>query len=85
MKSKVYFTRELTPEAVVKLSLRRGDVLFLLSDGVDGEGVLRQSRLSPDAPPGELAAEILEMAGGGAEDDATAAVIRLRPADLCQS
>ena len=76
---------EETREAVVKLSLRRGEVLILLSDGVDGEGVLRQSRLSPDAPPGELAAEILEMAGGGAEDDATAAVIRLRPADLCQS
>ncbi len=68
-------------ETVEKLSLCRGEVLILLSDGVDGEDVLRQSNLTPDGPPGELAAEILEK-GGGAEDDATAAVIRLRPTSL---
>ena len=65
-----------------KLSLRRGEVLILLSDGVDGEDALRLSDLSPDAPPGELAAEILERGCGRGEDDATAAVIRLRPASL---
>ena len=65
-----------------KLSLRRGEVLILLSDGVDGEGIQHLSMLSPDAPPGELAAEILEKGCGSAEDDATAAVIRLRPASL---
>ncbi len=65
-------------ETVEKLSLRRGEVLILLSDGVDGEDALRHEDLTPDGPPGELAAKLLER-GGGAEDDATAAVIRLRP------
>lgn len=65
-----------------KLSLRRGEVLIMLSDGVDGEGIQHLLDLSPDAPPGELAAEILERGCGSAEDDATAAVIRLRPASL---
>ena len=65
-----------------KLSLRRGEVLIMLSDGVDGEGTQHLLDLSPDAPPGELAAEILERGCGGAEDDATAVVIRLRPASL---
>ncbi len=62
-----------------KLSLRRGETLILLSDGLDGEAVLSRTHLTPDAPPGELAAKILESGGGDAEDDATAAVIRLRP------
>jgi hypothetical protein len=66
-------------ETVDKLSLRRGEVLILLSDGVDGEEILRQSVLTPEAPPGELAAKILEIGGGEAEDDATVAAIRLRP------
>ena len=65
-----------------KLSLRRGEVLILLSDGVDGEGIQHLLDLSPDAPPGELAAKILEKGSASAEDDATAAVIRLRPACL---
>ena len=68
--------------AAQKLSLRRGEVLIMLSDGVDGEGIQHLLDLSPDAPPGELAAEILEKGCGNAEDDATAAVIRLRPASL---
>lgn len=67
---------------VEKLSLRRGEVLILVSDGVDGEGIQHQSVLSPDAPPGELAAEILDRGCAGAEDDATVAVIRLRPVSL---
>ena len=72
-------------EMTQKLSLRRGEVLILLSDGVDGEEALRRSDLSPDAPPGELAAKILEGGCGGGEDDATAAVIRLRPTSLATS
>ena len=71
--------------AVEKLSLRRGEVLILLSDGVDGEAVQHLSDLSTDAPPGELAAKITERGGGKAEDDATAAVIRLRPTGLSAS
>lgn len=69
-------------ETVEKLSLRRGEVLILLSDGVDGEVALRQSDLTPDWPPGELAAKILESGRGKVEDDATAAVIRLLPTGL---
>ena len=69
-------------ETVEKLSLRRGEALILLSDGVDGEEALRRSVLAPDAPPGELAAKILESGCGDGEDDATAAVIRLRPTSL---
>ena len=68
-----------------KLSLRRGEVLILLSDGVDGEEVFCQSGLSPDLPPGELAAKLLEKGGGNGEDDATAAVIRLCPTALAAS
>ena len=64
-------------ETVHKLSLRRGEVLILLSDGVDGEG-LRRFDLSPDKPPGELAAMILEKGCEKAEDDTTAAVVKLR-------
>ncbi len=66
-------------ETVAKLSLRRGEVLILLSDGVDGEEVLGRSVFSPDMPPGELAAKILEQSSQEGEDDATVAVIRLRP------
>ena len=69
-------------ETVEKLSLRGGEVLILLSDGVDGEVALRQSDLTPDWPPGELAAKILESGRGKVEDDATAAVIRLLPTGL---
>lgn len=71
--------------AVRKLSLRQGEALILLSDGVDGEEALRQFSLTPDAPPGELAAKILEKGCRDQEDDATAAVIRLRPVSLSTS
>ena len=66
-------------EQTRKLSLCSGEALILLSDGLDGEGVLSQHSLLPDMPPGELAAEILKLGGGAGEDDATAAVLRLRP------
>ena len=68
---------------IKKLSLRRGETLVLLSDGLDGEDVL--TRLTPDAPPGELAAKILEGSGSSGEDDATAAVIRLTPSAVPSS
>ena len=66
-------------ETSEKLSLCRGEPLILLSDGVDGEEVLHRLSLTPDAPPGELAADILEKGCQDPEDDATAAVLRLRP------
>ncbi len=76
---------EKTRESVEKLSLRRGEVLILLSDGVEGEEIQRQSDLTPDMPPGELAARILERGCGESADDATVAAIRLRPNSLASS
>ena len=66
-------------ETVLRLSLRRGEVLILLSDGVEVGDVLRRNGMAPDAPPGELAERLLELSRERMEDDATAAVIRLRP------
>ena len=68
--------------AVEKLSLRRGEVLIMVSDGVDGEEFRHRSDLSPDAPLGEMVAKILDSGGGMGEDDATAALLRLRPAGM---
>jgi len=69
-------------QTVEKLSLRRGEALVLLSDGLDGEDVLNRLGVTPEAPPGELAADILEKGCAAAEDDVTAAVIRLLPVNL---
>ena len=66
-------------ETVAGLSLRRGEALVLLSDGVEGEEVMRRVSETPDAPPGELAEQILEEGCREGEDDATAAVLRLYP------
>jgi len=66
-------------ETVDRLSLRRGETLILLSDGVDGEGALGQLKQWQDAAPGEMAARILETGRGEGADDATAAVVRLCP------
>lgn len=72
-------------QTVEKLSLCRGEVLILLSDGLDGEDVFSRFSLPPDLPPGELAAQILEKGCADAEDDATAAAIRLRPISMAPS
>ena len=69
-------------ETVERLSLRRGEMLVLLSDGVDGEGVRRRLSLHTQRPPEELAAEILEHGTVDTEDDATVAAIRLVPGAL---
>ena len=63
-------------ETVEQLSLRRGEMLILLSDGADGEEALRHCLEDAAQPPGELAAKILSCSAGGA-DDATVAVVRL--------
>ena len=73
---------ESDPMAVEKLSLRRGEVLILVSDGVAEASVSGLTEASPDAPLGELASGILKRSGQEAEDDATAALIRLRPVGL---
>ena len=67
-------------ETVTQLSLRRGEWLLMLSDGVGGEEALRSWADDPAVSPGELAVGLLEQAEGMRSDDATAAVVRLNAA-----
>ena len=69
-------------ETVERLSLRRGETLVLVSDGVDGEVIQRRAWDAGDQSPGELAASILKLGRGEGSDDATAVVIRLSPEAL---
>ena len=69
-------------ETVDKLSLRRGETLVLLSDGVDGEAAMRRAWELTDKTPGEMASKVLQYGRGNGCDDATAAVIRLTPSAL---
>ena len=68
-----------TRETVDRLSLRRGEVLILMSDGVDGEDALYHLRIAPGEPLGEMAAKLLECGSQEESDDATVALIRLNP------
>lgn len=61
-------------ETVDRLSMRRGEALVLLSDGVDGEQI-KTLTAHYSEPAGSLASQILEA--GKLEDDATVAVVRL--------
>jgi len=65
-------------ETVVRLSLRRGEMLILVSDGLQAGECLGRGCGSSALAPGELAQRLLEECGGG-EDDATVAVARLLP------
>ena len=62
-------------EAVDRLSLGREQTLVMLSDGVEGTGILNRAASLQQELPGEVAALILEE--GAQSDDATAVVIRL--------
>ena len=64
-------------ETVERLSLRRGEMLVLLSDGASGEEALRALLEDTHLPPGELAARIMESSEADRSDDATVAVVRL--------
>lgn len=64
-------------ETVERLSLRRGELLVLLSDGAGGEDSLRRALEEEPSPPGELAARLLECSRTEGSDDATVAVVRL--------
>ena len=64
-------------ETVEQLSLRRGEMLILLSDGAEGEESLRRCLEDASQPPGELAARILSCSRAEGADDATVAVVRL--------
>ena len=71
-----------TRETVDRLSLRRGETLVLMSDGMDAEAVLRCGWIAPGEPLGEFAAKLLEICPGESGDDATVAAIRLHPTSL---
>ncbi len=72
-------------ETVERLSLGRGEMLILLSDGVDGEEVLRRIRQEVWSAPGEVAAKFLTYGADRHGDDATAAVLLLRSCALSPS
>jgi hypothetical protein len=66
-------------ETVERLRLRHGQMLVLLSDGVDEQAIAGQIDLLADEPPGSLAAKLLDAGRVPGTDDATAAVLRLTP------
>ena len=65
-------------ENVVRLSLRRGETLVMASDGAEVAEVLARMGNAPDIPPAELASKLVESCADTG-DDATVAVVRLRP------
>lgn len=63
----------------IRLSLGRGEVLILTSDGVDGEDVQRLIQTAVNVQAEDLAAGILRCGTSEGEDDRSAAVLRLIP------
>ena len=72
-------------EMTERLSLRRGQTLILLSDGVGGEDAVRRAWQDGSLPSGELAAKILSSVPESGADDATVAVVRLQPVSMSTS
>ena len=70
---------EPTRPAARKLSLRRGEVLVLVSDGMEESVMGELPPVNVDGPTRDLAETILEAGCREAQDDVTAAVLRLRP------
>jgi len=64
-------------EITEKLSLRRGELLVMVSDGLGQEETLRCCQNLAGAAPGELGAALLAGSRVGGEDDATVVLIRL--------
>ena len=60
----------------IQLALQRGQTLILVSDGADEQTAEQAIRAGATTPPCELAAAI--VAACGAEDDRSAAVVRLK-------
>ena len=65
-----------------RLSLRRGEILVLVSDGIGEEDALRCCRDNAGRTPGEVAACLMGYGRLAGEDDATVITIRLRPSPL---
>lgn len=66
-------------ERVEHTSLRRGEWLVMVSDGVGERETLRCCMELGDGSPGELASAILACGQLGGQDDATVAILRLLP------
>jgi len=64
-------------ETAERFSLRRKELLILVSDGVSQDDALGCCQQMAGRAPGELALGILACAQRAGEDDATVAVIRL--------
>jgi hypothetical protein len=64
-------------EMTYRLSLRRGEILLLVSDGVGEEEVLRRCVAMAGIAPGELAKTLLTCSQMGGEDDATVVTVCL--------
>ncbi len=64
-------------ETVEQLSLRRGETLVLLSDGIQAGAVFADMEEYSYEAPGVLAARLLEKGNADGTDDATVAVVRL--------
>ena len=69
---------EYQPETV-KLSLAKGELLVLTSDGAGGESAERFLRQYDGLSPRELASGIVNCSQSQGEDDRTAVVVTLRP------
>lgn len=72
-------------ETTERLSLRRGEMLVLLSDGVGGEESLRLAFAEPVESPEALADRLLLSGSQDRADDATVAVVRLTPESMSAS
>ena len=68
-------------ETVSRLSLCKGEILVMASDGVRFGQTMVPEGAGEDISPAELAGWLLKQYGSG-EDDGTVAVIRLRPGTL---
>ena len=72
------------PETL-RLSLAKGELLVLTSDGAGGDAAERFLRQYGGASPKELASGIVNSSENGGEDDRTAAVVVLHPRSLAVS
>lgn len=69
-------------EVTGRLSLRRGEILVLVSDGIGGDDAMRCCREGIGRTPGELAAGLMDCGRMTGEDDATVITIRLKPSPM---
>lgn len=66
-----------TRQTVDKLSLRRGQTLLMVSDGVDSDAIVHHREDLVRLASGEVATRVLELGRGEISDDATAISVRL--------